>query len=71
MASGKAGRVGPLDRIIRLILALVLLGFALICPFAQALGPVVVWISGFLGVVLFMTAFIGRCPIYQLAGMHT
>jgi hypothetical protein len=63
--------VGLTDRIVRLVVGAVLLGFALACPFAQAQGPAVVWISGIVGAVLAVTGALGICPIYRLTGMST
>ncbi len=68
MTANRAGQVGSIDRLARLILAIVLLGFALFCPFAKAQGPIVVWTSGIVGAILLTTAFLGRCPIYKLLG---
>lgn len=66
-----AGTVGRLDRAVRFLLGLVLLGFAFICPFAQSLGGVVVWGSGIVGAVLAITAVVGICPLYRILGLHT
>lgn len=71
MAEGQIGKVGTLDRAARIVLAIVLLGFALFCPFAKALGPLVVWSSGIVGAVFLLTAVLGRCPIYRVLGTHT
>ncbi len=69
--SGGAGTVGRLDRGVRLVLAVVLIGFALVCPFARQLGTAVVWGSGALGAVLMVTVVLGRCPLYGLIGIRT
>jgi len=67
----RTGTVGRLDRALRLILAVVLIGFALFCPFARQLGTAAVWGSGALGAVLLVTAVLGRCPLYGLIGIRT
>lgn len=67
----EAGSVGRIDRIIRLLLAVVLVGFAAACPFSRELGALVVWGSGVLGLVFLITAVMGRCPLYRLIGIRT
>jgi hypothetical protein len=71
MAVHATGHVGKWDRAVRAILGLVLLGFALFCPFAEAQGAFVVWASGVIGAVLAVTAATGRCPLYRLIGVRT
>jgi hypothetical protein len=71
MTSSRMGCVGTRERILRIVLAVVLLGFALACPYARSLGPVVVWLSGIAGAVLLVTGVIARCPIYRLLGLRT
>jgi hypothetical protein len=66
-----AGKVGRIDRILRIVLGLVLLGFALICPFAQQLGPVVVWVSGVVGAIALITGLVGWCGLYRVLGIRT
>ncbi|MFP4327647.1 MAG: DUF2892 domain-containing protein [Paracoccaceae bacterium] len=63
--------MGRLDRWIRLAAGLVLVGFALFCPFAADLGPVVVWGSGMIGAVMLVTAAVGICPLYSALGLRT
>lgn len=59
--------VGRLDRIIRLVLAVVLfyLGFVLYSGSALGVGLIVG------GSVLLATALLGFCGLYQLLGIHT
>jgi hypothetical protein len=57
--------VGPIDRIIRIILGGALLYLAL---FAQPNGYN--WI-GWLGVIPLLTAVIGNCPLYSILGLST
>jgi len=54
--------VGGIDRILRLVLGLVLIGLTLS-------GTIGVW--GWLGLVLVGTAAIGFCPLYPLIGLNT
>jgi hypothetical protein len=63
--------VGRADRILRIALGLVLIGFALFCPWAASLGPWVTWPSGIVGVVLVVTGATRRCPGYALVGTRT
>jgi hypothetical protein len=54
--------VGGIDRIVRIILGLVLIGLA-------ATGTVGWW--GWLGVVPLLTGAIGWCPPYAIFGINT
>jgi hypothetical protein len=54
--------VGGIDRILRIVLGLVLIGLA-------ATGTVGWW--GWLGVVPLLTGAIGWCPPYALLGFNT
>ena len=54
--------VGGIDRILRIVVGLVLLGLA-------ATGTVGVW--GWIGIILVVTAFINFCPIYRVFGIKT
>jgi hypothetical protein len=71
MSKPRTGQVGKVDRGIRLILSFVLLGFAIFCPFAKSLGPVVVWGAGLVGGALLGSALVGRCPVYAVLGIRT
>ena len=66
-----AGRLGRRDRIARVVLGLVLLGFALFCPWAADLGIAVQVISAVLGSVLLWTAAVNSCPLYRALGICT
>ena len=70
-SDGPARNVGTLDRALRIAVGLVLLGFALACPFAAAQGPVVVWTSGIVGAVALITGALGSCPLYRALGRST
>ncbi|MDD2810649.1 DUF2892 domain-containing protein [Rhodoferax sp.] len=54
--------VGGIDRILRIVLGLVLLGLTL-------MGTIGVW--GWLGVVPLATGAIGWCPPYAIFGFNT
>lgn len=54
--------VGGIDKILRVIVGLVLIGLA-------ATGMVGVW--GWIGVVPLLTGLIGWCPLYPLLGLNT
>lgn len=53
---------GTLDRAVRVIAGLVLIGLA-------ATGNVGMW--GYLGVVPLLTGAIGNCPVYSIFGINT
>jgi hypothetical protein len=63
--------VGRADRWLRVALGVTLFLFALLCPFAARLGPLAVWGSGGVGVVLIATVVLGFCPIYRLFGLRS
>ena len=54
--------VGGLDRTLRVVAGLALIGLA-------ATGTVGMW--GYIGVVPLLTALIGYCPAYSLVGLNT
>lgn len=54
--------VGNIDRILRIVVGLVLIGLA-------ATGIVGIW--GWIGVVLVLTGAIKFCPIYAMLGMSS
>ncbi len=54
--------VGGIDRILRIVVGLVLIGLTLT-------GQIGVW--GWLGLVFIGTAAVGFCPLYPLLGMNT
>lgn len=71
MSLNTSGHVGKWDRAGRAVLGLVLLGFALFCPFAETQGTVVVWAAGIAGAVMIVTAATGYCPLYRLLAVNT
>ena len=54
--------VGDIDRMLRIVLGLVLIGLTLS-------GTIGVW--GWIGVVPLATGFISFCPLYPLIGINT
>ncbi len=71
MTDRTIGTIGKTDRAARVVIGLVLLGFALACPWAAAQGAAVQWISGIVGAVLVATAAIRFCPLYKMLGICT
>jgi hypothetical protein len=63
--------VGRADQIARIVIGLVLLGFAFFCPWAASFGAIVTWPSGIIGAVLVVTGLTRRCPGYSLIGTST
>jgi hypothetical protein len=59
--------VGTIDRVVRVVLGLVLIAFAIPVGFP---GTGWSWI-GWIGVVPLLTGIIGYCPAYRLAGFST
>ncbi len=57
--------VGSVDRVLRVILGLSLLGWALLGPASNYS-----WL-GFIGIVPLLTAAISWCPLYALLGINT
>ena len=59
--------VGTVDRIVRIVVGLALLAFALgwIAP-----GAPYHWL-GWIGVIPLVTAFVGSCPLYSMLGLST
>ncbi len=58
--------VGSADKIVRIVVGVVLIAFALF-------GPADIgwkWI-GWIGVVPLVTALMGRCPLYSVLGIRT
>ncbi len=53
---------GVLDRSLRVIVGLVLIGLA-------ATGTVGLW--GYIGVIPLLTGAVGMCPLYSLLGINT
>lgn len=56
--------VGGIDRILRIVVGLALIAFALVSTSTYA------WL-GWIGVVPVLTAALGFCPAYTLIGLNT
>jgi hypothetical protein len=54
--------VGPVDRVLRVIVGLALLSLVFV-------GPRTAW--GWIGVVPLFTALVSYCPLYSLIGLKT
>ena len=54
--------VGNIDRTLRILIGLTLVGLA-------AIGAIDAW--GFIGIVPLVTGVIGMCPLYKLLGFAT
>ena len=59
--------VGAIDRILRIIIGIVLIAFAL--GFI-ATGSPYAWL-GWIGVIPILTALVGSCPLYSIVGLST
>lgn len=59
--------VGSIDRIVRIVAGVLLLGYAVFG--GAALGTTVV--TGIIGAILVVTALIRVCPIYSVCGIST
>jgi Inner membrane protein YgaP-like, transmembrane domain len=59
--------VGGLDRILRIVLGIVLIAYAIPLGFPHTGWNAVGWI----GLIPLLTALIGSCPLYSLAGVST
>lgn len=54
--------VGGIDRVLRIIVGVVLIGMVFV-------GPQTPW--GWLGLVPLLTGLVGTCPLYSLVGLST
>ena len=54
--------MGNIDRVLRILLGLTLIGFA-------ATGAIGAW--GYLGIVPLLTGVVARCPLYSVLGIAT
>ena len=71
MAETARKNVGRIDRAARVGWGVVLVLFALACPWAAAQGAAVQWIAGIVGGVLLVTGAVGVCPLYRMLGICT
>ena len=59
--------VGTIDRVLRIIVGLVLIAYAIPLGF-----PATGWTwVGWIGVIPLVTAIIGNCPLYSILGIKT
>lgn len=63
--------VGTLDRIVRGVLGLALLYFALMSGVAEFEAPVVKLLAIAVGVIMLIVAVVRICPIYMIFGFKT
>jgi hypothetical protein len=56
--------VGSTDRVLRVVLGVALLAFAVLSAWPYA------WL-GYIGVIPLLTAAMGSCPVYSMLGMST
>jgi hypothetical protein len=59
--------VGGLDRILRIAIGLVLIAYAIPIGFPHTGRNAVGWI----GLIPFLTAVVGSCPLYSVMGIST
>ena len=59
--------VGGIDKVLRIIVGLVLIAYAIPLGFSKTGWNWVGWI----GVIPIVTALIGNCPLYSLLGVST
>jgi membrane-associated protease RseP (regulator of RpoE activity) len=64
---GMSKNVGTIDRVIRLIIGVALIAFAVHIGFPETGWN---WL-GWIGVVPILTALFGMCPLYRLIGVST
>jgi len=62
--------IGPLDRLIRLILGIVLIGAALSGNTLFG-GIAVQYVAFALGIIAILTSVIRFCPLYRILGIQT
>lgn len=58
--------VGSIDKIVRIVIALVAAYFAWNCQ--QPIMTIVLWV---VAVVMLFTAFMNSCPLYSVLGVNT
>jgi len=59
--------IGVVDRVLRIIVGLALIAYAIPLGFPHTGWNAVGWI----GIVPLLTAFVGSCPLYSLVGLST
>jgi ABC-type uncharacterized transport system permease subunit len=59
--------IGVVDRVLRIIVGLALIAYAIPLGFPHTGWNAV----GYIGIVPLLTAFVGSCPLYSLVGLST
>ena len=59
--------IGMIDRVLRIVIGIILIAFALKIGFGNTGWN---WI-GWIGVIPIVTALVGSCPLYSLVGVNT
>lgn len=59
--------IGMIDRVLRIVIGIILIAFALKIGFGNTGWN---WI-GWIGVIPIVTALVGSCPLYSLIGVNT
>lgn len=67
----KTANVGPVDRIVRIVVGLALIGAPFLTDIALWSNPVARWGLPIIGVVFVFTALFRFCPAYRLIGVNT
>ncbi len=67
----KAANVGPIDRLIRLVVGVTLILLPTFTDFALWQEPLAAWGLPIVGIVLVATAILRFCPAYRLIGVKT
>jgi len=62
---------GPIDRILRGLVGLLLIALPLAAAMPVFANPVVYWGALVIGAILAVTAVTGFCPAYRLLGLKT
>ncbi len=62
-----ATNVGTVDKILRLVVGVILIAYAIPLGFPKTSWNWVGWI----GVIPIITALIGNCPLYSILGINT
>lgn len=59
--------IGMIDRVLRIVIGIILIAFALKIGFGNTGWNCIGWI----GVIPIVTALVGSCPLYSLIGVNT
>lgn len=67
----KSANVGPVDRLIRIVIGIVLIVAPYVITSDLWTNPLVRWAVPAIGAVLILTALFRFCPLYRLIGANT